>query len=417
MITKGDIMKEILSVILAASMIMASVVCIGIFASASYKGDTNGDGMTDNKDVVSLFRYVSGGSKTEDESVYDFNNDGSVDNKDVVALFRDVSVDDPSDVHYDFLLYTNGAGGAVDTTTKKFSGKDFGIPEYTEKVGMENKKITLFGEECEMAYIHTLDYGIFDERYDQYVTRKGSVTIGERTGRIASFTNNPDKKENDFTPPVNAYSSRREFIDYASSVLLEYTGVSTDDCDVFIHTSKIKTTYKYTQAELKRDFVNFIDQDPDFTAEYRITFRKKLGRIYRADSIEVVIRSDGEIRSVKSRICDEAFEPFIDVKISKNSLRKSVLDKYYHAIGCDITSEGVMLYAIPYGDELWVMAEIHYEYEESGYVFGSVVEYITKITDGTDEIVETELVVTETGPYDPVSDTGEEDSVYCSEDV
>ena len=55
------------------------------------KGDINGDGEVDNKDVVLLFRYVSGGGKSGDESVYDFNGDGEVNNKDVVALFRYVS--------------------------------------------------------------------------------------------------------------------------------------------------------------------------------------------------------------------------------------------------------------------------------------------------------------------------------------
>ena len=50
--------------------------------------DFNGDGEINNKDVVFLFRYVSGGAKEEDESVYDFNGDKEVNNKDVVELFR-----------------------------------------------------------------------------------------------------------------------------------------------------------------------------------------------------------------------------------------------------------------------------------------------------------------------------------------
>ena len=50
--------------------------------------DYNGDGEINNKDVVFLFRYVSGGVKEEDESVYDFNGDKEVNNKDVVELFR-----------------------------------------------------------------------------------------------------------------------------------------------------------------------------------------------------------------------------------------------------------------------------------------------------------------------------------------
>ncbi len=54
-------------------------------------GDCNNDGWFDNKDVVLLFRYVSGNEKEEDETLYDFDENGVPDNKDVVALFRFVS--------------------------------------------------------------------------------------------------------------------------------------------------------------------------------------------------------------------------------------------------------------------------------------------------------------------------------------
>ena len=54
--------------------------------------DCNEDGETDNKDVVSLFRYVSSGEKDANEvEKYDMNGDGNVDNKDVVLLFRVLS--------------------------------------------------------------------------------------------------------------------------------------------------------------------------------------------------------------------------------------------------------------------------------------------------------------------------------------
>ncbi|MBR6921148.1 MAG: dockerin type I repeat-containing protein [Clostridia bacterium] len=54
-------------------------------------GDLNEDGDVNNKDVVVLFRYVSGSNRLEDETFYDYNEDGAVDNKDVVSLFRYVS--------------------------------------------------------------------------------------------------------------------------------------------------------------------------------------------------------------------------------------------------------------------------------------------------------------------------------------
>lgn len=55
------------------------------------RGDVNDDGTVNNKDVVALFRYVSGSNIAVNVSAADFNGDSSVDNKDVVALFKYVS--------------------------------------------------------------------------------------------------------------------------------------------------------------------------------------------------------------------------------------------------------------------------------------------------------------------------------------
>ena len=54
-------------------------------------GDINGDDNVDNKDIVTLFRYVSGGDVSVNEYALDTNGDGAVDNKDIVTLFRYVS--------------------------------------------------------------------------------------------------------------------------------------------------------------------------------------------------------------------------------------------------------------------------------------------------------------------------------------
>lgn len=51
--------------------------------------DVNGDGEINNKDVVTLFRFVS--ASGEYDAVYDINGDGENNNKDVVALFRALS--------------------------------------------------------------------------------------------------------------------------------------------------------------------------------------------------------------------------------------------------------------------------------------------------------------------------------------
>ncbi len=54
-------------------------------------GDANGDGVVNNKDVVNLFRLVSGEIDDSMITALDVNGDGSVNNKDVVALFKLVS--------------------------------------------------------------------------------------------------------------------------------------------------------------------------------------------------------------------------------------------------------------------------------------------------------------------------------------
>ncbi len=57
-------------------------------------GDINGDGETNNKDIVALFRYVSGGNADVNEIALDVNGDGEANNKDVTILFRYVSGSD-----------------------------------------------------------------------------------------------------------------------------------------------------------------------------------------------------------------------------------------------------------------------------------------------------------------------------------
>lgn len=55
------------------------------------KGDITGDGEINNKDVVTLFKYVSGTPVEVVVDALDVNGDGEVDNKDVVTLFKTVS--------------------------------------------------------------------------------------------------------------------------------------------------------------------------------------------------------------------------------------------------------------------------------------------------------------------------------------
>lgn len=69
---------------------------MGFPVSMTYiAGDINGDGEVDNKDVITLFRFLSGANSLHINSfVVDTNGDGEDDNKDVVWLFRYCSGED-----------------------------------------------------------------------------------------------------------------------------------------------------------------------------------------------------------------------------------------------------------------------------------------------------------------------------------
>lgn len=99
-------MKRIITTIIAAVLMISFIACIlplktradGIdlpvipLTPTLKNGDVNGDGSVDNKDVVALFRYLSGDKNVKvQQKTIDVNGDGSVNNKDVTTLFRKVS--------------------------------------------------------------------------------------------------------------------------------------------------------------------------------------------------------------------------------------------------------------------------------------------------------------------------------------
>ena len=373
-------MKKIISIVLTFVMITATVMGICMYASAQSSGDINNDGNSDNKDVVTLFRYVSNGEKTEDETVYDFNKDGVVDNKDVVSLFRVLSGGDvtemPEAEDYKIYLYAEGENGTGGGSAARYKGKDFlGFADTTEKQNMDEKTVELFGCEHTMVYMQTLSFGIYDENYDMYIGDSGLFTFGETTGKLVTYDYLSGERASGFTPPVNMYSSRQEFIDYAKAVLLEYTGTSTDDCDVFVKT---------------------------YGSKYNIVFRKKFNGIYRIDDIMVTINNNGDVINIKARVCDDKFEPFKDVKINAEHLEKQIRGLSYSP---HYVSYECILSAIPDGNELWVLADVQYEYEEDGDIFGNGIQYITKVAEIPSGQTETETSETAADTWEAVWET------------
>ncbi len=88
-------MKKALSLILCTVFLTSALyVTSAAGEDGGIAGDINRDTEVNNKDVVSLFRYLNGDDAAVDETACDTNGDGMTDNKDVVVLFRHVT--DPS---------------------------------------------------------------------------------------------------------------------------------------------------------------------------------------------------------------------------------------------------------------------------------------------------------------------------------
>ena len=95
-------MKKTAVILLACLMLILAVTteAAAVRSRPSIKGDVNCDGTADNKDVVVLFRYVSGVTyDVFDKNAADMYEDKVLNNKDVTMLFRYISTPhEPTDV-------------------------------------------------------------------------------------------------------------------------------------------------------------------------------------------------------------------------------------------------------------------------------------------------------------------------------
>jgi hypothetical protein len=139
------------------------------------KGDVNGDGSLNNKDVVALFRLVSAGGAAATVEKCDINGDNNVNNKDVVALFRYVSSGSlpGSDTYGGTPAYTvNGDSIIVDgkkypNTVNMKNGVLYAADDLDRELPLDNAAYTGDGtKNIGLFYFLWLgehgDYGIYD---------------------------------------------------------------------------------------------------------------------------------------------------------------------------------------------------------------------------------------------------------------
>ena len=374
-------MKKIITLILAAVMIIATAAASVVFAVSQNTYDINSDGTTDNKDVVTLFRYLSGSIKADDESIYDYNGDGEVNNKDVVELFKSISGSEAFSASYEFLLYKSG-DAISDGGTARYSGKDLTKVESYKKEGMEDRAFEFFGSEYTMKYWSTTKHSLSSygrDNYEGYTAnnRYFIASVDENSGKVVNYSLHSGEATTEYIAPITADSDEDDFVNYAKTVLSEYAGVSVDGLDVEIKTARLRTSNIWSKENPKDGFIKYTEPDPEFTAEYQIRFFKKIDGVKRNDAIYVYITEKGEVLEFCAMQYDEAYEPFLDVQIDVNAIMRFV---ERITSSSKIVSHETELRALPDGDALWVEITISYEYLDSdGYPISDGSKYMTKV--------------------------------------
>lgn len=161
-------MKKIISLLLTIIMASAALLTTGI--AASQPGDANGDGEIDNKDVVVLFRFVSGNKKGAVEANCDYNTDGEINNKDVTMLFRFLSSGTLPGLKLKIMQFNiqteNGNSTPFEKRSKMY--RDLIDELKPDVVGMQ---------EVTVNWRRWLDSKVFDDSY---------AGIGEARSKVAS---------------------------------------------------------------------------------------------------------------------------------------------------------------------------------------------------------------------------------------
>ncbi len=263
-------------------------------------------------------------------------------------------------------------GAGVSQSGSSAPGANLHTVENHEKKDMKEKQITVFGKTHDFLYIFTQKIFARGCGADVYRARDGKNNIfayyNEKTGKLFKIRQSPEKGELSFTGGLSAESTEKDYVDYARSLILEYTGVDTAgwtyDADTRIVSSS--PDIKYTDEESSADFKNKLRDDPEFRAEYTFRFYKTISGIKRGDDVKAVMRNDGTVLEICGEVYDEAFEPFADINIDAEELFNRI-DGNYSAPGKE-KYHRTRIVAVPAEDGLWAEAEItavYYDDEDS----------------------------------------------------
>jgi hypothetical protein len=175
----------------------------------------------------------------------------------------------------------------------------------------------------------------------EYYTKNDQISFvyyRADTQKIVKVTSVPTNDPN-YSSPVNEQSTEAEYIEYARTKFLELTGVSTEGWHAKLN---ISNTY--------------IDSSTYIPA-CEITFYKMIGDVERCDKMYIKMTTRGEVFVFSAINCEEAFEPFNELDISKDKIEAAVREVYHRWWG---RAEITQIDLVTNNGELWADATVTY---------------------------------------------------------
>ena len=192
------------------------------------------------------------------------------------------------------------------------------------------------------------------------------MKIRSDTGQILHFQTEPTFAK-DYVSPVGEGSTEEEYLAYASAVILDLTGVSTEGWEATIGfgPTKYKTELadgtKYS-VDKNGAMLSVSEEEYESMIGTGVTviYRKKLGEYDRCDKMTVKMSSVGEVFLVNAENYDEWFAPFVSVTPDRARIvqeaRKQASSATNNALGGNVEKIEMVVNR----DTLWACVYILY---------------------------------------------------------
>lgn len=281
------------------------------------------------------------------------------------------------------------SGGIAAGSPGTMSDKDtfrLGYYDLVEKTDVPDKKAMVFGYECELLYGNTQSMACAKDidRYDA-INRAESAfyDVWYQGDVMVKCIRNQFVKDSEFRSEVNPGSDEKEFLAYARKIILEVTGISTENWEAKSLTKVSGSTH------FEVGFINQSAENPDLEADYSFIFTQPISGIETNNQIKIHMTSNGEVYlldALEAKRYEELYAPFTDVQIDKDAMLASVTSDFEsNTMSYEVTGHSIKMKAIPTTDALWVEATVTYHYRGTGdVILGSGIRYYARVA----EIVE-----------------------------